>query len=216
MTDGCMPRHRRTEIMMSGMSRMPIDREHRGVARDLRIVAPARAQHEIDGVDRPQDDRHREARIPRPPRAPDRPRPDRTGDEHHRAEEHPDLDAPRARADRARLARARDTARSHRRRRRSRGTPPTSSSRGSRRCAGRRPASRSFGTYTKTHQSAASIATVARERQDAIGERRDDGGGRSFLHQLLEDHPPGDAEDHVERREHAHPRAGARDACRPP
>src|SRR4029450_12777938 len=63
------------------------DADDGGVARGRVVVAAERAQHQIADVDRPQDDGHGEARIPRPPDAPDRARPDRAGDEDQRAEQ---------------------------------------------------------------------------------------------------------------------------------
>src|SRR5262245_27453929 len=69
----------------------PDDSEDGGVAGDGLVGTAERTQHQVARVDGPQDDRHREPRIPGPPHAPDRPRPDRAGDEHQGAEQHAHL-----------------------------------------------------------------------------------------------------------------------------
>ena len=89
---GCSVRHQRTDMLMIGMSRNADDGEDGRVPRSLLVgLVRDAAREQVAGVEQQQDERARQARIPRPPRAPDRPPPDRASRERKHGEQHADV-----------------------------------------------------------------------------------------------------------------------------
>src|SRR5256885_2115870 len=78
---GLGPRHSALDVTRTEQRRQ--DGEHGGEARTRRAVVDGAAEQLVAEDQEPDEERRREARVPRPPRTPDRLPPERPGQQHH-------------------------------------------------------------------------------------------------------------------------------------